>query len=325
MRHLILRGIDVTFANAGPTGNHLFSNVLIPGFHSVEDFAKAFRPRMPDDNNIAGFARILRFPDRSNVHPIYPMYSRLMTEMPSRPYIDALDYIFLKERERGTMLAPISTSYNVPVPEVVGTSDIRPWVGDRNSLLSAQGTFGMGNKTLYDGGLANIKGCKEFQSKITAVFPSFEALKEDFMDKESKLRLPGIVYLGEEDLTLDQDLTIISPGIIICGGSIVFKAGIQSSSPVTIVSLKNMTVETGSPINAHLICLMGEFRAANGFRIVGGLAARSMDISRMKANEKSITFAPAHDPYNSLEKWEKKTAYRYQLSQEEEYYVEGGN
>jgi hypothetical protein len=70
---------------------------------------------------------------------------------------------------------------------------------------------------------------------------------------------------------------------------------------------------------------MGQFRATNGFNIKGGLAARYIDTSNMKANEKSITFEPAHDPYNDRKKWSEKTAYRYQLSQEEEYYVEGGN
>ncbi|PKL46063.1 MAG: hypothetical protein CVV42_17810 [Candidatus Riflebacteria bacterium HGW-Riflebacteria-2] len=329
MRYLILRGIDVVFLHAGSTGSHMYSNVLLPGFLSLEAFTEAYRVKVPADVKMDGFARVLNFPDRNNVSSIFPVYEKLMTQISKKPYIDALDYIFLKERESGTMLVPKARDYNVPIPQLIGADvspDISPWIGNRSSLMSGKGTFGMNNKILYDGELANIKGCMEFQAKITAVFPSIKELQDEFMDKKtSELRLPGIVYLGESDLVLDKPLKITSPGIIICGGNVVIRSPIQSTQSVTIVSLKDITVETGSQIDAHLICLMGTFRAQNGFRIVGGLAAHSMDISNMKANEKSITFVPAHDPYNNPDKWYRKTAYRFQLSQEEEYYIEGGS
>ncbi|HNW36350.1 MAG TPA: hypothetical protein PKM25_15530, partial [Candidatus Ozemobacteraceae bacterium] len=109
---------------------------------------------------------------------------------------------------------------------------------------------------------------------------------------------------------------------IISGGNICIKSAVKSSHPVTIVSLKDISVETGSPIDAHLICLMGTFRAS-GFNIRGGVAACSMAIPTMKY-DKTIRFAPAHDPYADPDKWKQKAAYRYYLSAEEEYFVEGG-
>ncbi|HAE38369.1 MAG TPA: hypothetical protein DCG57_06995 [Candidatus Riflebacteria bacterium] len=331
MQYLILRGMDVVFQNAGKNGEHKYSNVLIPGFFSQTDFTAAFRPSLPDDPNMAGFARVLQFPDRNNASSVYPDYSQIMTEIASRPYLDALDYIFLRVRESGTMLRPKSKDYDIPLPQMIDgniSPTTSPWIGNRDSLFKANGSFGIDNTILYSGELADIAGCKEFQAKITAVFPSFAELKEDFFDKDtSQLRLPGIVYLGQDDLIIDDDLQITSPGMIICGGNVIIKSAVKSRYPypVTIVSLKDIIVESNRPIEAHLICLMGQFRATNGFNIKGGLAARYIDTSNMKANEKSITFEPAHDPYNDRKKWSEKTAYRYQLSQEEEYYVEGGN
>lgn len=329
MQYLILKGMDVVFQNAGPNGKHLYTNVLIPGFLSQADFTASFRPSVPDDTNMAGFARVLQFPDRNNASSVYPDYSQIMTQIASRSYLDALDYIFLRERESGTMLKPKSKDYDIPLPQMIDgniSPTTSPWIGNRDSLFSAQGSFGIDNTILYSGELAKIAGCKEFQAKITAVFPSFAELKEDFFDKDtSQLRLPGIVYLGQDDLIIDEDLQITNPGMIICGGNVTIKSAIQSRYPVTIVSLRDITVESNKPIEAHLICLLGKFRATNGFNIKGSLAACSIDTSNMKANEKSITFVPAHDPYNDRKKWSEKTAYRYQLSQEEEYYVEGGN
>ncbi|OGK12279.1 MAG: hypothetical protein A2W80_04605 [Candidatus Riflebacteria bacterium GWC2_50_8] len=332
MQYLILRGMDVIFQNAGENGEHKYSNVLIPGFFNQADFTAAFRPSVPDDVNMAGFARVLQFPDRNNASSVYPDYSQIMTQIASRPYLDALDYIFLRDFEKGTMLRPKPPKeYDIPLPKMIDgniSPTTSPWIGNRDSLFKANGSFGIDNTILYSGELADISGCKEFQAKITAVFPSFAELKKDFFDKDtSQLRLPGIVYLGQDDLIIDEDLQITSPGMIICGGNVIIKSAVKSRypDPVTIVSLKDITVESNRPIEAHLICLLGKFRATNGFNIKGGLAARSIDTSNMKANEKSITFEPAHDPYNDRKKWSEKTAYRYQLSQEEEYYVEGGN
>lgn len=324
------RGIDVTFLHAGATGKKTFTNVLIPGFLNEADFAQAYRPRTPEDADMVQFARILEIKDRNNPGPYFGKYATLMSEIASRPYLDALDYIFLAERESGTLLQPQASEkkYDEPPPHIIGdtpSSDTRPWLGNRSTLIGACGTFGMDTVTLYEGKLSDIFGCKEFQAKVTAVFRSFTELESAFRDGTSpRLRLPGIVYIGKDDLTIDREVEFTSPGILICGGSVILKAAVKSRHPVTIVSLKDITVETGSPIEAHLICLKGTFRAKNGFDIRGGLAARTMDFSTMKLNEKSISFAPEHDPYGNPVKWQEKAAYRYYLSQEEECFVEGG-
>ncbi len=322
MQYMIFRGIDVVFPTSGT-----FPNVLIPGFLNEADFANAYKPKTPDDLDMADFARVLSMTDRNNPGQYFNWYSQCMTMIATSPYIEALDYIFLKNRESGSLLKPTAVQYDIPVPRMVGdtiSSDIRPWVGNRDSLLTAHGAFGMdGEPPLFEGDLADIKGCKEFQSKVTAVFPSFKDLEAAFGEaNSSRLRLPGIVYVGSGSMTIDKDLEITSPGIIISGGNICIKSAVKSSHPVTIVSLKDISVETGSPIDAHLICLMGTFRAS-GFNIRGGVAACSMAIPTMKY-DKTIRFAPAHDPYADPDKWKQKAAYRYYLSAEEEYFVEGG-
>jgi len=327
-RYLVFRGIDVYMQNAGSAGGKLYPNALIPGFLNEADFVEAYKPKNPDDVAMADFARIMSISDRNNPGKDYPRYSNIMTKIATSSYIEALDYIFLDAPESGTLLRPKFSDYTSPPPKMIndaGSPDIRPWIGNRDSLLKAQGAFGMDETPLFSGNLADIKGCKEFQSKVTAVFPSFKELEASFLEKNSsRLRLPGIVYVGKEDLILDKDLEITSPGIIISGGNICIKSVVKSRHPVTIVSLKDITVETSNPIEAHLICLMGTFRAKGGFNIKGGLAARSLDMSNMRTNEKNISFAPAHDPYSDSKKWKLKTAYRYQLSQGEEYFIEGG-
>lgn len=323
MQYLILRSFDAVLPYQGS-----YEDVIIPGFQKEADFVKAFSPKIPEDMNFFYFGLFLGI-NRNNPGPDYSHYTDRMSVIATSPYVQALDYIFLDDLESGTMLVPKSARNSpFPPPQKIGeanSSEIRPWVGNRKSLLAANGEFGMGVTPLYKGNLVDIKGCKEFQAKVTAVFPSFKDLEADFREKNtSKLRLPGIVYIGEEDLIIDENLEITSPGIIICGGNVCIKSAIQSKHAVTIVSLKDITVETNLLIEAHLICLMGTFRASNGFNIKGGLAACSIDTSTMRTKQKSITFEPAHDPYSSMDKWKRKTAYRYQLSQEEEYFIEGG-
>jgi len=323
MQYLVFRGLDVKFDYGA-----FYPNVLIPGFLDESDFASAFYPLPTVNNILAQFGKFLDINNPNNVSSQYSDYSEIMTTIDTRLYLDALDYIFMKEREGGSMDAPKSATYTTPlkkmIEETTPSLDIRPWVGDRGSLQTASGIFGM-DTPIFAGSLANIKGCREFQAKITAVFASFKELEAGFLEKKtSQLRLPGIVYIGDTDLILDKDLEITSPGIIICGGNVCIKSAIKSKHPVTIVSLKDITVETSQLIEAHLICLMGTFRATNGFNIIGGLAACSIDTSNMKTGEKNITFVSAHDPYSTKDKWDRKAAYRYQLSQEEEYFIEGG-
>ncbi len=338
MQYLILRGLDVHFRNAGPDGGKLFSNVLIPGFRNEIDFARAYEPRYPDDPDMGAFARLTNIPDRTDAAPEFPRYSRVMTTVATSPFIDALDYIFLESRERGTLLKPESVEYPVPVPGIIdrkGQEKILPWIARndslRDSLIEARGAFGMGKTPLFEGNLSDIKGCKEFQSKITAVFPSFSELEASFLEEKEtsfQLRLPGIVYVGADNLNIeprDKDLVITSPGIIVSGGDIHIKAAVKSSHPVTLVSLRSIFVETTEQIDAHLVCLMGTFTAPIGFDVRGGLAACSIDTSKIGNKEaKTITFVPEHDPYSDPDKWRMKTAYRFYLSQEEECCVEGG-
>jgi hypothetical protein len=326
MRYLVLQGLDAS-TEYGKT----YSNVIIPGFLNRDDFVKAFKPPVGNaKDKFYYFTVFLDIQNRNN--PDFEKYSNYMAKIATSPFIQALDYIFLTEKESGTMVAPKvplkgAQKYTDPPPQIFSapSSDLLPWTGDRNSLIQGKGIFAMDNKTIYEGNLANIKGCKEFQAKITAVFSSFKELTEKFKKKgTSQLRLPGIVYLGEDDLVIDKELEITSPGIVISGGNVIIRSGIRSNYPVTIVSLKDLNVETSSRIDAHLICLMGRFRASNGFDIKGGVAAGSIDLSTIKNNSKHIAFEPEHDPYSNLEKWRRKTAYRFQLSQEEEYWVEGG-
>lgn len=327
MQYLRMRGIDVEFQHAGSSGKLLYENVIIPGFLNQGDFENAYRPHVDDDTNINDFARLMKI-NRNSPGAAYEKYSQLMTIIESVPFIKALDYIFLNSPESGTMLHPKGTGYQIPVPSIIdsaNSSDMRPWIGNGDSLRSGRGEFTMENTMLYSGNLADIKGCKEFQAKITTEFASFKELEDGFYDQRtSQLRVPGIVYVGKADLDLAKPLEIVNPGILICGGNIRIKAGVKSKYPFTIVSLKDISVETSQPVEAHLICLMGTFRATNGFNIRGGLAACSIDTAGMKEHSKTITFVPAHDPYSDPEKWKRKSAYRYQLSQEEEYYVEGG-
>lgn len=325
MQYMRMRGIDVEFQNAGPNGKWLYQNVIIPGFSSQGDFENTYRPHAVDDTNINDFARLMKI-DRNNPGPSYAAYSKIMTVIERAPFIQALDYI-MSSPENGKMLNPNITLYSVPQNAVDGanSSDLRPWVGNSDSLRDGKGEFRMEGTTLYSGKLVDIKGCKEFQAKITTQFASFKELEEGFYDQRTaQLRIPGIVYIGEADFDLTKPLDIINPGILICGGSVHIKAGVKSKHPFTIVSLKDIDVETSQPVEAHLICLMGTFRANKGFNIKGGLAACSIETAGMKDHAKNITFVPAHDPYSNPDKWKKKSAYRYQLSQEEEYYVEGG-
>lgn len=328
MKYLVLQGMDCS-TEYGST----YSNVIVPGFLNRNDFANTYQTAIGVAKDAMYYFTL--FLDIKDVKvPDFEKYSSYMTKIETSPYLQALDYIFLNEKEEGTLLAPkpanAAKNYMDPPPQIFSTitNDIAPWANDRNSLFKGEGKFAMDStQPIFEGKLANIKGCKEFQPKITAVFPSFKELLKNFQKvKEGKdlLGIPGIVYLGEKDLVIDKELEITSPGIIISGGNVYLRSEIRSNFPVTIVSLKDMYVETSSQIDAHLICLMGTFHASNGFAIKGGLAAKSIDLSNIINNPKTITFEPAHDPYSSKDKWAQKLLYRFQLSQEEEYSVEGG-
>jgi hypothetical protein len=333
MKYLILRGIDVAMQS------ETFSNVLIPGFPDVNTFKSAYKPgkslKFISGNKLIDtsvdmdyFALFLNILNRNNAGPSFPAYSNIMTTIATSPYIDALDYICLDARETGTLLAPRSKTYRSPIPKKVGDvaiPEIQPWVGNRNSLIAANGTFGGKDIPLFSGNLADIEGCKEFQSKVTMILPSFQELKARFLENSNQLRLPGIVFIGHDDVIIDTDLQINSTGVLLCGGNITIRAPIKSRFPVTLVSFQNISVETTKPIEAHLICLAGKFKASNGFNIKGGLAARSLDMAGWLENsQKNITFEPAHDPFSNSETEIAKTSYQYHLSREEEYFVEGG-
>lgn len=336
MSYIILRGIDVVLKYASGDGREkLFKNVLIPGFPDADTFRFGFKPenaiKQPEDKSadMSYFALLLNITNRNDAAPAFPAYSQTMTAIAAGSFLDALDFIYLKDRESGTLLNPVSKTYDYPVPHVIdgNGSDLRPWIGNRDSMGQAKGAFGNEKAPIFIGSLADIEGCKEFQPRITAVFSSFQELMAGYFDEKShSLRLPGIVFVGNDDVTIDADLQVTSPGIIISGGNIRIKSAVRSAFPLTIVSMKDIVVESGRPIDAHLICLRGKFRATGGFTITGGVAAGSMELSGMLNNEaKTITYARGHDPFiYDPELGIRKTAYRYYLSSEEEYSVEGG-
>ncbi len=326
--YLILRGLDVTLNFANGSGQKRFNDVLVPAFPDKESFVTAFKPKnvlkVPIDrtSDMHYYSVLYGISDRNDAGPAWTSYSRTMSTLATGTFMDALDFLSIGQKETGTLQAPVSTAYSNPPPAIFQT--IPFWNGGPETLAQARGGFGPSGKPVFFGNLADIEGCKEFQSKITAVFSSFTELAARFMHPEG-LRLPGVVFVGKENLTIETPLHLLNPGILICGGNVTIKAKITSAFPFTLVSLGNILLETPAPIQAHLICLRGSFRATGGFTIKGGLAAGSLGLSEMvHPAPKSITFEPAHDPYSDPGGGIRKDLYFYQLSEQEEYFVEGG-
>jgi len=177
---------------------------------------------------------------------------------------------------------------------------------------------------VFEGRLADIEGLKELQQKITVTFPT----PADFASRcirDGRLRIPGIVYINQGDLDLSTALNVEAGGIIIVNGNIVLRAGIVASDPLTLITTKDISVETSAEIQARLVCLRGEFKARGGFRILGGVAAGKLDLPGMlNGQEKRITFDGRFDPFRQDTAGQPNPLYRYKISEEEEYVIEPG-
>jgi|GEM_PF-1232428 len=325
MRYLSLRSMDALM------GQSTCLDVIIPGFWNQQEFEAAFKPPSPPlppnvADNMGNFARFMGFQRSSPNTKDFENYQLVSTKVTEAPFLTALDFIYLESHEIGPFDKPTGLEYPNPPPNIIRdgvAGELLPWGGDRKSVVDAKGTFGTKDTILFDGKLVDIDGCKELQSKVTAVFPSFDELKKSYLEKGA-LRLPGIVYV-KDDLILDEPLTITCPGVIICGGNVTIKSGVDSKHSLTIASLKNINIDTSDVIRAHLIC-RGKFTATCGFTIIGGVAAGSLDLTGLGSisGPKTIIFEPDHDPFSKIEEGIPLEFYRYYLSAEEEYIVEGG-
>ncbi|MFZ2960930.1 MAG: hypothetical protein WA705_28965 [Candidatus Ozemobacteraceae bacterium] len=323
LTYLTIREISVIL-----TSKEECPNVRVPGFPDLATFRDAVKVEnvinIKDmDSNLVYFAKFFNF-KRNDAGPSYDEYAHTMTMLSTAPFLQAMDCIYLPpvKLEQGSLGNPKGAQHPWPPPKIQAPQ----WVGGREDVVAGRGKFGPEDAPLFQGFLKDIDGCKEFQPKITAVFASFKELTDRFLQGNS-LRLPGIVYVGTETCTISQPLQITSPGILISGGDIHIQSGVRSKFPVTLVSLNDISVETTDQIDAHLICLRGKFKAKGGFTIKGGLAAGSLEMSgseMVNPFPKTIIFEPKHDPYSDPVNGIKKEFFRYQLSLEEEYSVEGG-
>lgn len=318
--------VDLVDPNSYPQRVVPFKPTVIPGFADQAAFENLFKnPPQNYSADVHTFALLFGI-NVTDPSSSWAKYKSMATELTTDPFLDSLNYLYVPEKETGTVSDPVSTSFSEPPSDIV--SDIDQWEPSggnlRDSLRSAAGKVNRGSVPVFEGKLADIEGLKELQQKITVTFPT----PADFASRcvrDGKLRIPGIVYITQGDLDFAAPLTVEAGGIIIVNGSIGLKAGIIASDPITLISTRNITVETSSEIQARLVCLRGEFQARGGFRILGGLAAGKLDLAGMlNGQEKRITFDGRFDPFRQDTAGQPNPLYRYKISEEEEYIIEPG-
>lgn len=325
--HYRLVQIDLMDTN---TGNIIpFKPTVVPGFPNESSFADGINNPFVGDRSYAadiGIFCLVWGIEKNNFSASWAKYQPTSTELKTDPYLDSLNYLYLQSKESGTVSDPVPSSFSDPPPDIVTAIDQwEPSGGSLpDSLRAASGKINRGSVPVFEGQLGNIEGLKELQAKITVTFPT----TADFASRcvrDGKLRIPGIVYISQGDLSLSTPLKVEAGGILIVNGNISLKAGIIASDPLTLISTKNISVETSSQIEARLVCLRGEFQARGGFTILGGVAARRLDMAGMlNGQPKSIVFDGRFDPFRQETGGQPNPLYRYKISEEEEYIIEPG-
>lgn len=318
--------VDLVDPNSYPQRVVPFKPTVIPGFSDQASFESLFRnPPQNYSADVHTFALLFGI-NVTDPAPSWGKYRPFATEITTDPFLDSLNYLYVQAKESGTVSDPVSASFSEPPPDIV--TDIDEWEPSggnlRDSLRSAAGKVNRGSVPVFEGRLADIEGLKELQQKITVTFPT----PADFASRcirDGRLRIPGIVYITQGDLDLSTTLTVEAGGIIIVNGNIGLRAGIVASDPLTLITTKDISVETSAEIQARLVCLRGEFKARGGFRILGGVAAGKLDLPGMlNGQEKRITFDGRFDPFRQDTAGQPNPLYRYKISEEEEYVIEPG-
>jgi len=312
------------------TGNLVpFKPTVVPGFPDQNSFDDGIRNPLTTGSqkysaDITILCQLFTI-DPQNPATSWAWYKAMATELTTDPYLDSLDYLYLQAKESGPVNDPVPSSFSEPLPEILTNFDQwKPSVPLAESLKTATGQINRGKTPVYKGNLGDIEGLKELQAKITVNFPT----SADFSSRcirKGILRIPGIIYINQGGLELDTPLQVDAGGIIIVNGDITVSAGIIASDPVTLISTQNITIKTSSRIEARLVCLRGEFRAQGGFNILGGVAAKKLNLSDMLHGQpKTIAFDGRFDPFRRDTANQPNPLYRYKISEEEEYIIEPG-
>ncbi|HOT27100.1 MAG TPA: hypothetical protein PLU72_02850 [Candidatus Ozemobacteraceae bacterium] len=325
-RYLRVRSVDCKINISGV--DKTFKEVGVPGFPDESSFKQAFLhpPTSPRDyaDDFVLYAQLWNMiADAPGLAAGWNKWRSSQTTLVSEPFIEGLNYLAVAERETGTVQNPVSKAYTDPPPDVVTGLDL--WAGGSEGLRKAEGIFGASGKPLFEGGLGEIEGIREFGPKITAMYAAPKAYLDRHLDQSGNIAVAGVVYLGPEDLLIDRKWNVTAGGVLVVGGNIDIRAGIRSAEPLTLVSTENITIDTSEPVEAQLICLRGKFTPRNAFTIRGGVAAGEIDLTNMvNSQKKQINWDSRFDPYAVSSAMSVGSPYRYRVSEEEEYVVEPG-
>lgn len=325
-RYLRVRSVDCTMNISGVAKT--FKEVGIPGFPDESSYKQAFLHPPTSPRNYADdfvlYAQLWNMvADSAGLAAGWNKWKNSQTTLVSEPFIEGLNYLAIPDRETGTVQSPVSKAYTDPPADAVTGLDL--WTGGAEGLRKAEGVFGTSGKPAYEGALSAIEGIREFGPKITAMYPSPTEYLDKHLDQAGNIAVSGVVYLGRENLLINRKWKVTSGGVLIVGGNIDIRAGIQASEPLTLVCTENITVDTSEPVEAQLICLRGKLTPRNAFTIRGGVAAGEIDLTNMvNAQKKQINWNPKFDPYAVSSAMAAGSPYRYRVSEEEEYVVEPG-
>lgn len=250
----------------------------------------------------------------------YEAYEQVMARVVHEPYNRSWDYIATNTEQleddgrvkaAGTPFVPeaklVEGSLERIGPAVDGDEHfLYPTPGEASpGLMRLERAVGEDREVLFRGALEDLDGSL-LESILTAKATYAVADQAEFYDrylKDGVLKVPGIVHIRRGDLDIGG-VQVADGCMVLVQGNVNVQGGLGFQDPtqghtLSLVSLEGgVRVSTSETVNAHLVCLSGQFTAQSAVDIQGAVAADTLDFERLVvgSSAKKITYEGDLDP-----------------------------